>query len=826
MHNFAFPTSMAQQPPPMMPGSQNHDPSRFQSHLHGAVPDNLFDMHSAFPSMPDDQGVHNLGLPDLGFPFNESIPQSTSMDPSVPYSFSSTISPPSTAVLSTPFDPTNPDFGFGLAGTSTELINTPLESVSSSNRAYSSRSDSHSDSQPDAKRRRFAQGILESTIKPSLSTFNPDQQMIKLHTRGMFSENMIRVYHDVLEHNLSCWVTEATCPYSGALCRAEGRKTAEWGTAWTNRILDRTMKLDQATKSAGLVKLTRAQEQAVNKAIKMAIMAFATQWAQGTNRTNEQYAPQAGNSPSRDRNANGPFNLADDLDRMAQQHFWGEAAKAMNEVVDIESYVVVCAEIILGFTQRPWMPDDADTTPEHAPDKQSADAFDMDALAAEISRCIEQEGPPVYLERAARKAHALKYRATAAAKGVGKRQGVPKRGIKGSILSREDESTAGLLYWLAVMADTISSSMNERPITVNDEDSQHDLVSEEDREVGRWKVELFIKDNLDKPTMHLSWPCSYEEAAEAVTIAGTVKILMYRHVSYLQGMLRRGQSGKKIEDVITGSLKLWEYWNQTHGEFFRQLVADSDNVPIRVRGWFFCISAHWHLAVLLLIDLLETVDEEDIGFPDDKRRREKTGTVARLRETSLRELSDLGHMSLPPSETDRPPLSMIGDRGYRPDLHHAVSEATILSEPWTMILIRAFSKAGSTFLKQVDNSRQFGERPMFSEEDAMRRAEYCAKTLFYLGRKSDMARRVADLLSEGIATLGPATQHSSAHGSTPAYHAYGAMHGGMNGNLNGNLGANMNDNGSGYGTNNVNGNGSNIGGMSQRDFLGMAMPTA
>jgi hypothetical protein len=378
--------------------------------------------------------------------------------------------------------------------------------------------------------------------------------------------------------------------------------------------------------------------------------------------------------------------------------------------------------------------------------------------------------------------------------------------------------------------------MNERPITVNDEDSQHDLVSEEDREVGRWKVELFIKDKLDQPTLHLNWPCTYEEAAEAVTLAGPVKILMYRHVSYLQGMLRRGQSGRRIEDVITGALRLWEYWNVTHGEFFRQLVADSDNVPIRVRGWFFCISAHWHLAVLLIIDLIETVDEEDIGFSDGKRTREQAGTVAKLKQTSLRELSDLGHMSLPPTETDRPPLSMIGDRGYQPDLHHAVSEATILSEPWTMILIRAFSKAGSTMLKQVDNSRQYGERPMFSEEEALRRTEYCTKTLFYLGRKSDMARRVADLLSEALCALGPATQQGTAQRSTSEYgHVYGGMQGGMNdngtaygmgnGNSNGNGNNNNNNRNSNSNSNSNNNNGSNMGGMNQRDFMGMAIPS-
>lgn len=266
----------------------------------------------------------------------------------------------------------------------------------------------------------------------------------------------------------------------------------------------------------------------------------------------------------------------------------------------------------------------------------------------------------------------------------------------------------------------------------------------------------------------------------------------------------------------------------THGLFFRQLVDDSDNVPIRVRGWFFCISSHWHLAVLMMIELIEIVDEDDQGLPEAKSLREARRTLTRMKEVSIRELSDLGHMSLPPSETNRPPLSMLGDPNFQPELHHAISEATILSEPWTIILIRAFSKVAAMLLKEVDHEQRYGIPPMFGGGEELRRAEDCIKTLFYLGRKSDMARRVADVLSEAMASF----ETSNQEGNVPRN---GGMGEDIFGNLQQNINGHMNINTTG---NNSHGHDHNHGqagsghasarmaALNQRDFLGMAMPTA
>jgi hypothetical protein len=116
--------------------------------------------------------------------------------------------------------------------------------------------------------------------------------------------------------------------------------------------------------------------------------------------------------------------------------------------------------------------------------------------------------------------------------------------------------------------------------------------------------------------------------------------------------------------------------------------------------------------------------------------------AARIRESSVRELSDLASVATPPEETNTPP--------QLPEFHHAVNEGTILTEPWTMILIRAFSKASVILLGEADESLRYARRTLGHSEDftdSMERAEECIKVLWLLGKKSDMARKIAEVLS-------------------------------------------------------------------------------
>ncbi|KAF4449512.1 hypothetical protein F53441_7225, partial [Fusarium austroafricanum] len=533
------------------------------------------------------------------------------------------------------------------------------------------------------KRRRVSTAWSD-TQSSSLSSFSMDQSMMTKSNNQLISSGLLQIYHDVLEHNLSCWLNEVTCPFGRQKTLTQPGNLAEWGSNWTNRVLRRTLNLDRVAQSTQLIHMTRQEDSAVTKALHLSIMAFATQWAQGSRRHRERYPSLA------EITENNPLNeymddFKEEFDRHLQRNIWDQAKRALDEVADVESYRVVCAEMIFGLTQKPLG--------EDTPDLSNGcfdQGYDADEVADEIASIIDNDGPPIFMERAARKMHTLKFKYDAERRGISRAS--KKRANLLSAMSSEDRGTIGLLYWLTVMFDTVSSSMAERPLVVVDANSQHDDA----RGDTDWNVPLFIQDSLDKPRQVVHWPCSYEEAAEAVTRSAPVKVLMFRHVAYLQSILRQGASGEKVEEFIERSARVYRYWNMTQyvpshylsspvstnitsGTFFRELLQNYDCIPGRIQSWFICISAHWHLGVLLLADIISHIDTHNLGLSTPRQTRINSKWVMRIRERSAKELSDLARVTTPVTATPIVPnLS---------EFHHAINQCMILTEPWTVILI-------------------------------------------------------------------------------------------------------------------------------------------
>lgn len=585
----------------------------------------------------------------------------------------------------------------------------------------------------------------------SLSPFSIDQQMIATSNNHLTSANLLRIYHDVLEHNLSCWLTEMTCPYYRGP-RNTAAIVPEWGSSWSNRIYQRTIKLDSIAQSCKLVQLTRAQDQLASKALHLAIMAFATQWAQGSHRHREKYS----SGPTYHQEVDVSDGIAEEFDRTLQFHFWDQAQRALQQAADLESFRVACAELIFGLVQRPRNPDNQ--FPGHTMETHGNEPT-TDSVMVQVHDIIRHEGPPIYMESAARKMHALKYRWDAFKQGLGQQRGRQNKDVQDiATMSSEEQATIGLLYWLAIMFDTVSSSMNERPVVVLDEDCN--LEAQKDAQQtpnmsqclsrNRWDVELFMQGSLEE-THQTHWPCSYEAAAEDITKSAPVKVLLFRHLSYLQNAIRKSAHEDQVENIVQSTMSLYRYWNRTHGAFFEKLVQNYTAVPQRIQGWFICISAHWHLGALMLADLVEFVDENAIGAEKAACGRHASQTTKRIRKHSANMLSDLARVATPPA----------GDVNLgapqMPDFHHAVNEGTLLTEPWTLILIRAFTKASMVFLNDAEDSIRHATSVLghnsYDFEWISKQAEDCIKGLWLLGKKSDMARSIAEILLLALRNL-------------------------------------------------------------------------
>lgn len=601
---------------------------------------------------------------------------------------------------------------------------------------------------------------LPGYCEMSLSPFDPDHTAMKETNKVLISESLLRIYHDVLENNLSCWLAEDTCPYQMQSRRHEpvpiqliseprAQSRLEWGSTWSNRMYRRVKRLDRVAQSAKLIRLTALENQAVSRALDLAIMAFATQWRQGNRNTASGYGDEA--------DGDEDDGFGDQFEQTLQQTIWEQARKALQDVSDLECYRVVFAELIFGLIQKPWQAREYERATGGSSMFGNQDRSVKSSILPQVMDIIVQDGPPVFMERGARKIHALKFQYEAREAGF---QEALHTGNAHQRFNTEDKQTVGLLYWLAVMFDTLTSSMNERPVVIPDEECQHDAVKEEaakdytrrSSQNRRWKLDLYAQDDPEKP-LPLSWPCPYEAATRAIARSAAVKVLLFRHISYLQNALRSREDGEAVEEIIRITISVYCYWEKTHGAFFRDLTRDYESVPPRIKSWFLCIAIPWHLGCLMLADLIGFVDENGLGLGTASAKRLDTKLAMTIRKTSSVELADLATATTPPRDIISSCMTLREEQ--LPDFHFAVNESALLTEPWTILLIRAFTKASVFHLTEAEEElRKLQWSAWGQESGALRaslaRGESCVRALRFLGAKSGSAEAISKLLSQPL----------------------------------------------------------------------------
>jgi len=589
-----------------------------------------------------------------------------------------------------------------------------------------------------------------SSDRYAISPYSTDYEIMASINHSLITDSLLGIYHDVLENNLACWLSEDTCPYkmrprrskNSEVSRATSTTTPESNVrrhsgdaAWPNRMYRRVIQLDRAAQRIGQFRLTRSENNAASKALSLAILAFATQWSQGLVQGRAQQSAWSGD----------PLDERHEFEQNVRESTWEQARRALEACSHLESYRVVYAELVFGLAQKP-------STRRNDEVQSSREKESLSQSRQEVTKILATQSQPVFIERATRKVHAMKFRLDIAETGFN----IFANGAEPPAeLSPEDRSTIGLVYWFAVMLDTVSSSINEKPVTVTDEDCQpeDDDVTKEMNDSSslvqqRWEARLFVQDDLEIPSATLSWPCSYHEAAEAVVRSAPVKVYLFRYVSYLQNTLRKRQFGRPIEDVVGGALLLYKYWGMTYGSFFRSLIRDYGNVPPRIKSWFVCIVVPWHLGALMLADFIDFVDSHGLGGGEDASRRRKAENLAsKIREASASELADIAFVTTP-NEHD------AGGRQL-PDLHFAVNQGSLLTEPWTILLVNAFAKAGLYHLgvlDELESSKKAKASICVDEKRAriVRRIDACAQCLWFLGRKTAIAGDIAVSLLKAI----------------------------------------------------------------------------
>ncbi|KAI5360385.1 hypothetical protein Slin15195_G083090 [Septoria linicola] len=556
--------------------------------------------------------------------------------------------------------------------------------------------------------------------------------------RLQIKSGLLKVYHDSFEGALSCWLTERNCPYS--ISSFEDKNV--WSRSWANRIFARTSALDETYAEAGILS-PRDQKQA-SKVLNAVVMAFSAQWSRPERRKsrNGQADPFSAEQLFEEVESNGMDGHpggAEKFGRNVQRTLWHKAKTALFEASENMSFKVIFAGIIFALTQRPVEGTELASKTECTDDKLSV-----------LFELLDLDGPTLSLDAALRKLNDHRRHLRQAKH--------PRRGAckAPAQLSTEDQETFNLLYWLAVMFDTLSAAMNKRSFTIADEETH--IGRDNLRALQRWSVgrpqdaEGFADDrdlwgsffmleqsHIGDLRKHSArWPCSYEDAAACLADAAPVKVLLYRRVGHLQSLFYQEASPEEIERGIEAVLEVYNHWTDTYNLFITDCLKHHETLPVRIQSWYTLLAAHWNLAVLIFTDLIENLGQAGMTMSCNSELRESMGLSSSIRQLAIVQISDLGFHARHTTE----PTAFAQSA----DFHHAVNEAALLTEPWTLVLIRAFSSAGVVLANRVKLEGCKGEIGVEVCSESRRRLQWCIDALALLGRKSDMAMCAADVL--------------------------------------------------------------------------------
>lgn len=619
--------------------------------------------------------------------------------------------------------------------------------------------------------------------------------------RWLLAQNWLRVYHDSLENALSCWLTERNCPYTLTRTGGNGLSSA-WGPQWSNRIYKRVCSLDNFVNEMPGRCISRTENSMAGKALNAAVMAFGVQWAQAGNRGNLRDRVSSFISPS---SVHEEMNLpaADEFGRSVQEALWNQARQALQEAAGIQSYRVAFANIIFSLTQRPLDPQDWAQSTSWKPrggDWGNAGSFQsgltvppncgrsgprqlgLDARWEALQEIINADGPPVFLEAASRQLISSRWKweqysrqqAMGSSRSSYDFQRANRWPSTATVTpSREHRETFQLLSWLAIMFDTLSSAILRRPPVVADEDTSIDSsdpwetvpespvdVSEDgfpasslkDIDLDGWEPgslppkppkqrhssdiwDSFFLENEDLERRNQNQRSFSLEAAAAILCdAAPVKVLLFRKVGHIQRLMSRRARSDALEQALDKAVKVYTFWNRSYGKFIAQCVSKHHELPARIQSWYLVLAGHWHLGAILLADVVEELDEAGLSQPAQRNMRRMCNFSDDMRRKNATAISELCRCSLHGHSLSFPTAS---------EFTYPVNQVALLSEPWTLVLIQSFSRAGYVFVSQLNAPPRRMNAGWSTVEDernlARRRCEYCIEGLLNLANKSDMA---------------------------------------------------------------------------------------
>ncbi|KAK4935014.1 hypothetical protein LTR10_023855 [Elasticomyces elasticus] len=603
--------------------------------------------------------------------------------------------------------------------------------------------------------------------------------------KTMVATGLLRIYHDSFENSLSCWVTEKNCPYE---CEIANRKPPESmcdETAFRlrdNRIFSRVSRLDSAFAKLRGRELSQSENRAATKALNAAIMAFASQWSHSSHNAfwrSKGSLPQLRTGQDNTKTA----SQRGEYESVIQKTLWHEARRAIHACVGTDSFKVILAYVLFSLTQKPF--DESGLRASSESNKSGsaerdpvlerrrgrgstselhATSNNTTPVSHEIAgeewdpfnttELEELASPPAYLEVAVR--HLFTWR-----RKVERDRRKRSKTIECSVipaLALKDEQTFNILFWLGVMCDTTSSAITKRPLIIADEDcavicdEQASLGQQDDDAGALWGDYLMSSRWAGPQKSQPRWPCSFEEAAVVLQEAIPIKVLMFRKVGQLQTLAYRRTAPRKLEQCVGEALAVYQHWNDTYGQFMLDCVNAHNSIPPPVQSWYVILDGHWHYGCLLLADTIAQLDREERTMEAPRHLRDTCRLIAELRRDNAQAIARIARASLSEYGPSYPDNS---------EFHFACNGSAILTEPWTDILVRSMGTACRVFincLSSWDDSTDSMHDWVVSStlyDDLYAQAVTCIQAMSLLGRKSNAANYMADVLWDRLRHVCP-----------------------------------------------------------------------
>lgn len=642
-----------------------------------------------------------------------------------------------------------------------------------------------------------------------------ESRLSQTTAKSAIIKGLTQVYNNSMENAISCWVTEDNCPYEKGISSLTG----VFGAGSPSQMLldkslyQRVHQLDAMLSSVRSKPLTVAENNGASKALRLAIMAFASQWSHSQQAVRAKKSSFPESFASLDT-LEDDIAESGDFERVLRQSLWNDAKSCIRRWSGCNSFRVILACMIFALVQKPWneeefcevedtwtaadLPDAGPTKIDvrnhyHASAQQSSvQLVDEDSLVAHQSweEKIGAEDRVNHLNIALKQLKAWRpkvqalFNRTVAENQTRSQMPEQMPPITVPQTVRTAYSNFNVLFWLGVMCDTTSAVLHHRSLVIPDHETglHIDLPIApgyaQPAPTTTANIQTHSYAPINPPAYNPSFlwgsfliesrksytnpfqnrNSSFAELAEGILRdAIPVKVLLWRKVGTFKTLIREQAQPQALEHCLNEALSVHHYWNAEYGEFFDDCIREHANLPFKMQSWYVILDGHWHLACLKVARCIEQIDE--FGMSDEVQCsiRGTTHIALELQKDSAFAIARIARAS----------CQQVFSPGRSPtdDFHTVVRQSALTSEPWTDVLNEALLTACTILLGWLNHMRNPRSAPSaediwirtsLSYGELLQSCEDCIEALRILGRKSDIASLTATLLEkrlEGITTL-------------------------------------------------------------------------